>query len=86
MWNWTCSVFSAITVASNLAAGSLHIPTGNVLYYSYAILICTTIAAKCGTFQILNILLPFYHLTWISDIYYLVLTIFSPQPSLCTHL
>ncbi|KAA8536189.1 hypothetical protein F0562_028667 [Nyssa sinensis] len=27
MWNWTCSVFSAITTASNLASGSLHIPT-----------------------------------------------------------
>ncbi|XP_071733670.1 autophagy-related protein 2 [Rutidosis leptorrhynchoides] len=27
MWNWTCSVFSAITAASNLASGSLHIPT-----------------------------------------------------------
>ncbi|XP_051146509.1 autophagy-related protein 2 isoform X2 [Andrographis paniculata] len=25
MWNWTCSVFSAITAASNLAAGSLHV-------------------------------------------------------------
>ncbi|XP_073159170.1 autophagy-related protein 2 isoform X2 [Henckelia pumila] len=24
MWNWTCSVFSAITTASNLASGSLH--------------------------------------------------------------
>ncbi|KAJ0983582.1 hypothetical protein J5N97_011837 [Dioscorea zingiberensis] len=27
IWNWTCSVFSAITVASNLASGSTHIPT-----------------------------------------------------------
>ncbi|KAA8545884.1 hypothetical protein F0562_020665 [Nyssa sinensis] len=27
MWNWTCSVFSAITAASNLASGSLHMPT-----------------------------------------------------------
>ncbi|KAK3024510.1 hypothetical protein RJ639_043702, partial [Escallonia herrerae] len=27
MWNWTCSVFSAITAASNLASGSLHIPS-----------------------------------------------------------
>ncbi|KAI3445996.1 hypothetical protein Pfo_002661 [Paulownia fortunei] len=26
MWNWTCSVFSAITAASNLASGSLHVP------------------------------------------------------------
>ncbi|KAL3614335.1 hypothetical protein CASFOL_042409 [Castilleja foliolosa] len=25
MWNWTCSVCSAITAASNLASGSLHI-------------------------------------------------------------
>lgn len=25
MWNWTCSVFSAITTASNLASGSLHV-------------------------------------------------------------
>ncbi|KAM7474898.1 hypothetical protein LguiB_022141 [Lonicera macranthoides] len=25
--NWTCSVFSAITAASNLASGSLHIPS-----------------------------------------------------------
>ncbi|OWM79230.1 hypothetical protein CDL15_Pgr003402 [Punica granatum] len=25
MWNWTCSVFSAITAASSLASGSLHI-------------------------------------------------------------
>lgn len=27
MWNWTCSVFSAITAASSLASGSLHIPS-----------------------------------------------------------
>ncbi|GAB2294813.1 hypothetical protein Dimus_029008 [Dionaea muscipula] len=27
MWNWTCSVFSAITAASSLASGSLCIPT-----------------------------------------------------------
>ncbi|OIS96357.1 PREDICTED: autophagy-related protein 2 isoform X1 [Nicotiana attenuata] len=27
MWNWTCSVFSAITAASNLASGSLLIPS-----------------------------------------------------------
>lgn len=27
MWNWTCSVFSAISAASNLASGSLHIPS-----------------------------------------------------------
>ncbi|GAV66348.1 ATG_C domain-containing protein/Chorein_N domain-containing protein [Cephalotus follicularis] len=27
MWNWTCSVFSAITAASTLASGSLHIPS-----------------------------------------------------------
>lgn len=26
MWNWTCSVFSAITAASSLASGSLHVP------------------------------------------------------------
>ncbi|XP_021738462.1 autophagy-related protein 2-like [Chenopodium quinoa] len=25
MWNWTCSVFSAITAASNLASGSLNV-------------------------------------------------------------
>ncbi|KAK4784612.1 hypothetical protein SAY86_018980 [Trapa natans] len=25
MWNWTCSVFSAITAASSLASGSLHV-------------------------------------------------------------
>ncbi|KZV55672.1 hypothetical protein F511_24349 [Dorcoceras hygrometricum] len=25
MWNWTCSVFTAITAASNLASGSLHV-------------------------------------------------------------
>lgn len=28
MWNLTCSVFSAITAASSLASGSLHIPSG----------------------------------------------------------
>ena len=28
MWNWTCSVFSAITAASSLASGSLLIPSG----------------------------------------------------------
>lgn len=28
MWNWTCSVFSAITAASSLASGSLHISSG----------------------------------------------------------
>ncbi|KAK9286731.1 hypothetical protein L1049_015134 [Liquidambar formosana] len=27
IWNWTCSVFSAITAASNLASGSLQIPS-----------------------------------------------------------
>ncbi|KAK4437873.1 Autophagy-related protein 2 [Sesamum alatum] len=27
MWNWTCSVFSAITATSNLASGSLHVPS-----------------------------------------------------------
>ncbi|KAJ4963605.1 hypothetical protein NE237_023544 [Protea cynaroides] len=27
IWNWTCSVFSAITAASTLASGSLHIPS-----------------------------------------------------------
>ncbi|KAK8616353.1 hypothetical protein V6N13_017906 [Hibiscus sabdariffa] len=27
MWNWTCSVFSAITAASSLASGSLHVPS-----------------------------------------------------------
>ncbi|KAL4581217.1 hypothetical protein LXL04_017427 [Taraxacum kok-saghyz] len=27
MWNWTCSVFSAISAASNLASGSLQIPS-----------------------------------------------------------
>ncbi|PIM99241.1 Cytoplasm to vacuole targeting protein [Handroanthus impetiginosus] len=27
MWNWTCSVFSAITAASGLASGSLHVPS-----------------------------------------------------------
>ncbi|XP_038972268.1 autophagy-related protein 2-like isoform X2 [Phoenix dactylifera] len=27
IWNWTCSVFSAISVASNLASGSGHVPT-----------------------------------------------------------
>ncbi|XP_021672427.2 autophagy-related protein 2 isoform X2 [Hevea brasiliensis] len=26
MWNWTCSVFSALTAASSLASGSSHIP------------------------------------------------------------
>ncbi|PPD78601.1 hypothetical protein GOBAR_DD24471 [Gossypium barbadense] len=31
MWNWTCSVFSAITAASSLASGSLHIPSGRPL-------------------------------------------------------
>lgn len=30
MWNWTCSVFSAITAASNLESGSLHIPSGTL--------------------------------------------------------
>lgn len=28
MWNWTCSVFSAITAASSLASGSLQISSG----------------------------------------------------------
>ncbi|KAJ6936770.1 hypothetical protein NC652_011455 [Populus alba x Populus x berolinensis] len=27
MWNWTCSVFSALTAASSLASGSFHIPS-----------------------------------------------------------
>ncbi|KAK6159348.1 hypothetical protein DH2020_006662 [Rehmannia glutinosa] len=31
MWNWTCSVFSAITAASNLASGSLHVPSVTLL-------------------------------------------------------
>ena len=38
MWNWTCSVFSAITAASNLESGSLHIPTGTSFFmHSYCI-------------------------------------------------
>ncbi|KAL6514251.1 hypothetical protein OROHE_019238 [Orobanche hederae] len=28
MWNWTSTVFSAITAASNLASGSLHVSSG----------------------------------------------------------
>ncbi|CAH9100395.1 unnamed protein product [Cuscuta europaea] len=32
MWNWTCSVFSAITAASNLASGSLYIPSDQQLH------------------------------------------------------
>ncbi|CAO2827290.1 unnamed protein product [Amaranthus hypochondriacus] len=27
MWNWTCSVFSAVTAASNLASGALNVST-----------------------------------------------------------
>ncbi|CAK7329864.1 unnamed protein product [Dovyalis caffra] len=27
MWNWTCSVFSALTAASSIASGSFHIPS-----------------------------------------------------------
>ncbi|XP_058097104.1 autophagy-related protein 2 [Magnolia sinica] len=27
IWNWSCSVFSAITAASSLASGSVHIPS-----------------------------------------------------------
>ncbi|GKV37988.1 hypothetical protein SLEP1_g45946 [Rubroshorea leprosula] len=27
IWDWTCSVFSAITAASSLASGSLHLPS-----------------------------------------------------------
>ncbi|CAL9022283.1 unnamed protein product [Prunus brigantina] len=30
-WNWTCSVFTAITAASSLASGSLHIPSGKCI-------------------------------------------------------
>ncbi|EEF43703.1 autophagy-related protein 2 isoform X2 [Ricinus communis] len=30
MWNWTCSVFSALTAASSLASGSLHIEEQHV--------------------------------------------------------
>ena len=29
IWNWTCSVFNAISVASNLASGMGDIPKGN---------------------------------------------------------
>ncbi|RRT49589.1 hypothetical protein B296_00036937 [Ensete ventricosum] len=29
IWNWTCSVFSAISVASNLASGMGDVPKGN---------------------------------------------------------
>lgn len=36
MWNWTCSVFSAITAASSLASGSLHVPSG--MYCPFIIL------------------------------------------------
>lgn len=28
MWNWTCSVVSAITAVSSLASGSLHVAAG----------------------------------------------------------
>ena len=34
IWNWTCSVFSAITVASNLASGSGHISIGKFFMLS----------------------------------------------------
>lgn len=34
MWNWTCSVFSAITAASSLASGSSHFPVGMLLHVS----------------------------------------------------
>lgn len=32
MWNWTSSVFTAITAASSLASGSLHVPSGMYMY------------------------------------------------------
>lgn len=34
MWKWTCSVFSAITAASSLASGSLHISNGMDIFTS----------------------------------------------------
>lgn len=32
IWNWTCSVFNAITFASSLASGSDQIPGGIFIY------------------------------------------------------
>lgn len=38
MWNWTCSVFSAITAASSLASGSLHVLSGMCILHIKIIL------------------------------------------------
>lgn len=35
MWNWTCSVFTAITAASNLASGTLQIPSGMYFFFPF---------------------------------------------------
>lgn len=50
MWNWTCSVFSAITAASTLASGSLHVPCGMCTHmiiinhiHNFVFIVCTSL-------------------------------------------
>lgn len=43
MWNWTCSVFSAITAASSLASGSIHIPSGMCMFFVCRNSLCTVV-------------------------------------------
>ena len=40
MWNWTCSVFSALTAASSLASGSFHIPSGMCTCFHKCVILC----------------------------------------------
>ncbi|KAL6963999.1 hypothetical protein U1Q18_035005 [Sarracenia purpurea var. burkii] len=51
MWNWTSSVFNAITVASNLASGSLHIPQDQQLVETN---LKATVAAISVLFSLLD--------------------------------
>lgn len=39
IWNWTCSVFNAITFANTLASGVNHLPPGSSFPY-YTIVLC----------------------------------------------
>lgn len=42
IWNWTCSVFNAITCANTLASGVNHLPPGSSLpYYTFVLCFCS---------------------------------------------
>lgn len=56
MWNWTCSVFSALTAASSLASGSLHSPPGMCTCYHVISKLFIVPFCVCIAFQICTLL------------------------------